>query len=113
MIKGIGTDIVNIKRFDEALAKWGEKIQKKLFTEKELKYCMAKSHPATHLAGRFAAKEALYKALGGPVKFSDMEVLNDEKGKPSMTAKGYEGINILVSISHEKEFAVGNVIVES
>lgn len=117
MIKGIGTDIVSIKRFSSAMDKWGDKITSRLFTSKELDYCNSKKHPATHLAARFAAKEALYKALSGvrdaPVKFNNMEVLNDSSGKPSMKVEGVEDLEILVTMSHEKEFATSTVIIQS
>ena len=116
MVKGIGTDIVSIKRFSDAMDKWGDKFTSRLFTTRELGYCNSKARPAIHLAARFAAKEALYKASSGLVtshiNFNQMEVINDSSGKPSMEAKGFEGLDIMVTMSHEKEFATSTVIIQ-
>lgn len=63
MIVGIGTDIVEISRIKNAVAKWGERFLRKIFTENEISYCYKKKDPFPHLAVRFAAKEAVIKAL--------------------------------------------------
>lgn len=116
MIKGIGTDIVSIKRFGDAMDKWGVKFTSRLFTKDELDYCNSKKYPATHLAARFAAKEALYKATSGlangHINFNQMEVINDSSGKPSMKVEGFKDFEILITMSHEKEFATSTVLIQ-
>ena len=91
-IFGIGTDIVNIKRMERSLKKHGFKFKKKIFSKKEIKYCEKGKNPYTFYAKRFAAKEALSKALGTGIRkginFKDIEILNDNFGKPSIKLKG-------------------------
>ncbi len=111
----IGTDIIEIKRIKEA-ADRHKKFPARILTEKELS--LYNSYPAkrqaTYLAGRFAAKEAYVKALGtgiGRITFTDIEILPDEKGKPSFT-KGPIIQQAKVSISHSHENAIAMVIIE-
>jgi holo-[acyl-carrier protein] synthase len=63
MIKGIGTDIVEIQRIKKLVEKYGDQFLNKVFTEAEIVFCKAKANPSIHFAGRWAAKEAFYKAL--------------------------------------------------
>ena len=91
-IYGIGTDIVNIKRFGKSLKKNGNNFKKRIFSNKEIIYCEGKKNPISFYAKRFAAKEALSKALGTGIRkginFKDIEILNDNLGKPSIFLKG-------------------------
>ena len=91
-ILGIGTDIVNIKRLDKILRKKGCKFKNRLFTKKEIKYCDTKSNPCSFYAKRFAAKEAFSKALGTGIRnhvhFKNIEVINNNSGKPNIKIKG-------------------------
>jgi holo-[acyl-carrier protein] synthase len=113
MIYGIGVDIVNIGRFKRAVERWGERLQRRLFTDGELSYCLAKSHPERHLAVRFAAKEALFKALGGSLPFKNVEVTREASGRPTLNVAGLQDeYRINVSMSHEREFCVAHVVVE-
>ncbi|MFA5250842.1 MAG: holo-ACP synthase [Parachlamydiales bacterium] len=111
---GLGTDILEIRRLQEAL-KRTPKMQERLFSEKELKYCLSYGPAAiVHLAGRFAAKEAVAKALGvgfgKELSFLDLEILNDEKGRPvvflSPRAQKKFTRKISLSISHSKTMAL-------
>lgn len=68
MIIGIGTDIVEIERIKKAVEKWGGRFLNKIYTEKEISYCYLRKDPFAHLAGRFAAKEAVIKAFSGVEK---------------------------------------------
>lgn len=68
MILGIGTDIVEISRIKEAVYKWGNRFLNRIYTEKEISYCYLRKNPFAHLAGRFAAKEAVIKAFSGVKK---------------------------------------------
>jgi holo-[acyl-carrier protein] synthase len=124
MIIGIGTDIVDVARIAAKLAK-GEGFRNLVFTPFEISYCEAQAAPAESYAARFAAKEALLKALGtgwgnGGVNFDEIEVRNDAAGKPEifLIGKGADkyaeaGIKkIWVSLSHEKNAAVAMVIME-
>jgi holo-[acyl-carrier protein] synthase len=113
MIYGIGIDIVNIVRFKKAIERWGERLERRLFTDGELRYCLGRSHPERHLAVRFAAKEALFKALGGPLPFRNVEITRGQSGRPAVRVAGLqEGYRFNISISHEREFGVAQVVVE-
>jgi len=123
MIYGIGTDIEAVARMEEKLAK-GIGFKEKAFTPAEIAYCEAKNQSEVHFAARFAAKEALAKALGtgwtGQCEITDVEVVNDALGKPSFNLKppveaimkeaGIEKIHL--SISHTAEVAVAMVVLE-
>ena len=91
-IYGIGTDIVNIKRIEKSLKKNENNFKKRIFSKKEIIYCEGKKNPISFYAKRFAAKEALSKALGTGIRkginFKDIEILNDNLGKPSISLKG-------------------------
>ena len=122
MIYGIGTDIVKIDRIRSAAEKWGDSFVEKILTKREISYCNGKNDPYPSLAVRFAAKEALIKAIGGevPVRMKDIEVLNDSKGRPSIKVSNqlevfFEEKKIArchLSLSHEKEFGVASVVLE-
>lgn len=114
MVYGIGIDIVGVERFKKALSKWGCRLEGRLFTEGELAYCKAKKNFAEHLAVRFAAKEATIKALGDKsLSFKSIEVVNAKDGRPSITVEGLsDDYSLMVSLSHEREYGVAQVIVE-
>jgi holo-[acyl-carrier-protein] synthase len=122
MIYGIGIDIVKIERMKDVVRKWGERFLKRVFTKSEISYCFQKREPYFSLAVRFAAKEALVKAVGSAfaVSLTDIEVMNMESGKPCITVKGKlkeifngESINRAhLSLSHEHEYGVACVVLE-
>ena len=91
-IFGIGTDIVNIKRMEKSIKKNGVVFKNKIFSKNEINYCEKKKNPFPFYAKRFAAKEALSKALGTGIRkginFKNIEVHNDNFGKPSIRLKG-------------------------
>ena len=91
-IFGIGTDIINIKRMEKSIKKNGDNFINKVFSQKEILYCKKKKNPFPFYAKRFAAKEALSKALGTGIrkgiKFKNIEITNDDFGKPSIELKG-------------------------
>lgn len=120
-MKGIGCDIIEIERVGGVLKRHPESFLNKTFTPAEQDYCLGRNPPERHLAGRFAAKEAVSKALGcgfgEHLGFLDIEIKNDDKGKPfvilSQTAKNYFGdVKILLSISHCKDYATAFAVVE-
>lgn len=122
MIEGFGVDIVEVKRIRAAVKKFGSRFLSRIFTERELAYCKRKGAPEQHLAARFAAKEAVYKAFGGdgrnPIAWTDVEIVNDRYGKPLVILKGTakrlmvkrKVKKVVVSLSHTKNYAVGNCI---
>ena len=91
-IFGIGTDIINIKRMEKSIKKNGDNFINKVFSKNEILYCKKKKNPFPFYAKRFAAKEALSKALGTGIrkgiKFKNIEITNDDFGKPSIELKG-------------------------
>ena len=91
-IFGIGTDIVNIKRMDNSLKKYGLHFKNKIFSKKEILYCEKRKNSSSFYAKRFAAKEAFSKALGTGIKkgiyFKNIEITNDDLGKPSIKLNG-------------------------
>jgi holo-[acyl-carrier protein] synthase len=123
MIYGVGIDLVKIERIKEVTEKWGKRFLERVFTENEISYCYEKKNPYLSLAVRFAAKEALIKAIGSeiPVSLTDIEVVNYGNGKPSIKVHGklkqfLESKNIHdihLSLSHEKEYGVASVVLES
>lgn len=121
MICGTGVDIVEVFRLKTAIQRWGEGFLKKVFTEREIEYSNSRRFSPQHFAARFAAKEAVMKAFGEPRKFTnwtDIEVLNDSEGKPAIVfhgdalklKKSKKVADIIVSMSHSKNYAVANVI---
>lgn len=112
MIEGIGIDVVNIERFAQSLGRTPG-LAERLFTEAE------RSKPISSLAARFAAKEALAKALnaGKGLPWQDAEVINMETGKPVFLFRGeiaeiIDGATVHLSISHDSGIASAIVIVE-
>jgi holo-[acyl-carrier protein] synthase len=115
MLEGLGVDIVEVGRIEKALKKWGDRFLQRVFTQREREYCSRKAHPQQSLAARFAAKEAVLKAIGtglsGGVSWTDVEVVNAENGKPEIRLgqtllKKIGNKKVLISISHTKEWAI-------
>src|SRR6266498_3058943 len=122
MIFGIGVDIIRVERIREAVERWGESFLRRIFTDGEIAYCYKKKNPFLSLSARFAAKEALIKAIGHAVSvpFSDIEVMRSEKGRPMINPKGKLKEFFIensvgaanVSLSHENEYAIAFVVIE-
>lgn len=117
MIKGIGLDIIELKRIEKGLLH-NEKLINRILTEKEREIyhsLPALARKVEFAAGRFAAKEAFAKALGtglGRIGFQDIEILPDSNGAPQLKViKPNEG-RVFVSISHSREYAAAQVIIE-
>ena len=116
-----GVDIIEIERIKDSIEDIGEKFLKRVFTDKEIEYCESrKGQKYQHYAGRFAAKEAAFKAISAQLddKYSvcwkDFEVLNDREGRPQINVLNVNMENVEsidVSISHCKLYAVANVTV--
>ena len=124
MIVGIGVDIVENARVGELLEKHGRAFEEKLFTEGELSYARERRRRHEHLAARFAAKEAVAKALGqgmsNGVSWRDIEVVHDETGKPGVKLTGpvkklaeQMGVRSLhISLSHTDSHSIAFVVAE-
>lgn len=123
MIVGIGTDIMDVARVRDAFQK-DSGLRGEIFTPSEISYCESKANKFQHYTARFAAKEAFMKALGigwqKGIKFSHIQISNNELGQPFITLSGKAkelaeeiGISkILVSLAHIKDFATAMVVLE-
>ena len=121
-ILGHGVDIIGCPRMDKMLSRHGDRLLQRVFTEHEQSYCQKHKERIQHLAGRFAAKEAVLKALGtgmrGRMKWTDVQIANNDLGKPEIILSGESGLvaermgvaKILISISHTREHAVASAI---
>jgi len=122
VIHGIGIDIIKINRMKEIVEKWGQKFLQRVFTENEISYCYGQRTPYLSLAVRFAAKEALIKALGYsvPMSFTDIEVVRTDTGQPVLKVSGklrssFEQHSITkthLSLSHENDYGIAFVLLE-
>lgn len=129
MILGIGTDIADIRRFEQSIDKFGERFLHRIFTDHERDYCDAKSGRASYYAKRFAAKEAVAKALAGEntgsLTWKDVSVENDPSGRPrailagdalirlkNAVPEGYVG-KVHLSLSDDYPYAQAFAIVEA
>ncbi len=115
----IGVDIVELERIRNAWNRYGMAFLKRFLTTSEIAYCLQKNDPVPSAAGRFAAKEALVKALGtgisGKVHWKSFEILNDAKGKPVayITCSDLSSLvrSARVSISHDRHSAIAMAII--
>ena len=108
-ISNIGTDIVNINRFRKKEYNDNKKFYEKIFTESEIKYCLSFKNNSEHFAGKFAVKEAVKKSIKEKVSFKEI-VTNHNNSKPEIILKKKLDYRFLVSVSHEKDFAIAMVI---
>ena len=115
-----GTDIIEIERVKESIENLGEKFLERVYTKKEIEYCESKKiQKYQHYAARFAAKEAVFKAISSSlqnkydISWKDIEVLNDDTGRPyvNILKPDIDVDDIDISISHCKDYAVANVTV--
>ena len=112
----IGTDIEQISRIQRVLARTPGFV-KKVFSKAERDYCARHARPAQHYAARFCAKEAVAKALGIPVRWDEIEVVNDAAGAPQVRVKGVTGKAlgrraVRLSLAHAGDYAVATALVE-
>lgn len=116
-----GTDIIEIERIKSSIENTGDKFIERVFTDNEIKYCESKKNQKyQHYAARFAAKEAIFKAISNTLddKYSvcwkDFEVINDKQGRPFINLIGIETKDIEsidISLSHCKSYATANVVI--
>jgi len=114
---GIGTDLVEVLRFENFKDRAFAAFLEKNFTHKELDYCLSKEAPAPHLAARFAGKEAVIKALYclniTHIFYPSVEILNDDHGVPyvRINTDKTENLVIKISLSHSAEMALAFCII--
>lgn len=125
MIAGIGIDLVDVARIRREVERRGEGLLEEVLTPVELEYCHGMAKPFPSIAVRFAAKEALFKALGtgkrGAMSWQDLEVRRNELGKPDLAVTGASGEavrklgadRIHLSLTHTDEHALAAVLLES
>ena len=117
-----GTDIIEIERVKNSIESIGKKFIEEIYTQKEIEYCESKKKQKyQHYAARFAAKEAIFKAVSKllnnkfDISWKNAEIINDENGRPYinfLNTKIIEKIeDIDISISHCKEYAIANVVI--
>src|SRR5580704_12770604 len=123
MIAGLGIDIVDVERIAEKLNK-GAGFRDLVFSANEIAYCESKPNKFEHYAARFAAKEAFFKALGtgwlNGTAFNEVEIINNEQGKPEIALLGLTNstinalgnFSITVALTHIKSTASAVVILE-
>lgn len=118
-IQGLGNDIIEIDRVKQSIERHGQHFLDRLFTQKEQEHCFQFKDPAPHFAGRFAAKEAISKALGtgfgADLSWLDLEILGNGQGKPIVhlsdsANKRFNNPLLLVSISHSTTHATAVAI---
>ena len=114
---GVGVDIEDIARFEKYSKDKEHSFLKKVYTENEIEYCFQSKSPATHLAARFCAKEAIYKAFCSVgvfgLGFQDVEIVNDSSRVPQVRflSDRLDGYSCKISLSHSKDNAAASVIV--
>lgn len=124
MIIGIGIDIIKVERIKIAMTRTAG-FEETVFAPEEIEYCQSKARAAEHFAARFAAKEAIMKALGtgwsGGIRFRDIVVMNHENGRPYVEIReptrslipDLPNMKIWISLSHDTDTAVAHAVLES
>jgi holo-[acyl-carrier protein] synthase len=125
MIVGTGIDIAEVPRIEASIARFGDRFLRRIFTEAEIRYCESKANRVERYAARFAAKEAAMKAIGTGwnhgVAWRDVEVSRQPGGRPTIAFHGKAAefaaklgaVHVALSLSHTKEYAIAQVILES
>jgi holo-[acyl-carrier protein] synthase len=121
-IRGIGVDLAKIPRMRQVVERWQDRFLRRVFTEQEIAYCQRRHDPIPHLAARFAAKEAVMKALGTGLRMGvtwrEVEVRRERGEAPTMVLTGRTAAiarakgasRILVSLTHDGDYAFAQVM---
>ena len=123
MVLGIGIDIIEIDRIKKSVDRFGDLFINKIFTETEKEYCLNKQNKYQHLAARFAAKEAIFKAISTATGFSfgwkDLEIYNEKNGMPHVKLLGKlsdflnDGKDLKITMSHSVNYVTCFAILSS
>ena len=113
----IGTDIVKVSRIKDLLTAKEEKFLNKVFTKEEISYCNSHSNPEIHFSGKYAAKEAVKKALLSndlieQISLKEIKILNKNNKAPYIVIEHIMDLNYNVSISHEEEYAIAFALIQ-
>ncbi len=123
IIFGIGIDVVEVDRISSSMAEFGDRFANRVFSKKEREYCEKQKRPAMHYAARFAAKEAVAKALGTGIgkelAWLDVEVVRRASGEPEVLltgdgkkfAEANKITQIKISLTHAEHYAAANAVV--
>jgi holo-[acyl-carrier protein] synthase len=123
IIFGIGIDVIEVERIEEAVEGFGDRFLARIFTKVEREYCARQKRPAIHYAARWAAKEAVSKAfgtgIGEQLGWQDMEICRRASGEPEVVLHGRgetfaeeNGIEqVKISLTHAKSYAAANAVV--
>jgi holo-[acyl-carrier protein] synthase len=123
-VRGIGVDVVKIERIQDSLTRFGERMERRLFTDAEIAYCKRHKDPLPHFAARFAAKEAAFKAIGtglsGGVGWKQAEVIQPGGHQPKLQYHGvalerFQALGCTSShltLSHDGGLAIACVVIE-
>lgn len=114
----MGVDLVSVERVKEAVEEWGKRFLHRVFSEREREYCLSRKRKYEHLAGRFAAKESVVKAVGRKLPWREIEVIAEKSGEPfvrlDLTDERIpDGAEVHLSITHTEEYAIAIAIIES
>ncbi len=121
-IFGIGIDVIEVERIEEAVNEFGERFLERVFTGEERAYCVAQKRPAVHFAARWAAKEAVSKAfgtgIGDVLSWRDMEITRLISGEPALVlhgggrefASGHGIEQVKISLTHARNYAAANAV---
>jgi holo-[acyl-carrier protein] synthase len=124
MVLGVGTDLIETKRIEESIDRFGERFLERVFTPGEIAYCLRKKNAAESFAARFAAKEAGAKALGTGISrgvtWKELEVQREASGRPTLHLNGRAaelagamGVRrVQLSLTHSRELAMAVVVAE-
>jgi len=106
MVLGVGIDIIEIQRIIKSVERYGDRFLDKVYTTIELEYCLSKFNKFQHLAARFAAKEAVYKAVTSGweqgISWQDIEIFNDPFGNPEVKPSG----KLKTFLANDKELKI-------
>lgn len=121
-VKGLGVDLVEIRRMRRAVERWKDRFLRRVFTQAELDYCFKRRDPIPHLAARFAAKEACLKALGTGLRMGvgwrELEVRRESGQPPTLVLSGRSraiglakgATQVLLSLTHDGDYAFAQIV---
>lgn len=118
---GTGVDLVEVPRFQRVLKRQGKRFLSRIFTQGELSYAISRKTTVQHLAARFAAKEAVVKALGAPkglgLEWKDLEIIRSPDGQPKAifhrSMSRWKKLRVHLSLTHTQEFAIATAFITS